>query len=157
MFFFLPITSQYPEKKVSLMFCGDFNSTPEFEVYRLMLAQMATFDDIDWTDSMNFINVGGLVRFSILLWPCFYTANKWLVVWMFGNGSVFVLFYCIVLLCCSNLLSSFYLLHSIIFFIRLNILVFGDYFSLSHCFTKISKAIFTYLLHSITFFMRIMY
>lgn len=45
--------NKYPEKEVSLLFAGDFNSTPEFEVYRLMTCQMAGFDDIDWTDKEN--------------------------------------------------------------------------------------------------------
>lgn len=41
---------KYPSKQVSLIFTGDFNSTPEFEVYRLMTSQMAGFDDIDWAE-----------------------------------------------------------------------------------------------------------
>ncbi|KAG0718713.1 2',5'-phosphodiesterase 12 [Chionoecetes opilio] len=45
--------NKYPEKEVSLLFTGDFNSTPEFEVYRLMTSQMAGFDDVDWTDKEN--------------------------------------------------------------------------------------------------------
>ncbi|XP_045599255.2 2',5'-phosphodiesterase 12 [Procambarus clarkii] len=41
--------TKHPEKEVSLIFCGDFNSTPEFEVYRLMTTQLVDFDDIDWS------------------------------------------------------------------------------------------------------------
>ncbi|KAK8737192.1 hypothetical protein OTU49_004376 [Cherax quadricarinatus] len=39
---------QHPEKEVSLIFCGDFNSTPECGVYRLMTTQLIDFDDMDW-------------------------------------------------------------------------------------------------------------
>lgn len=45
--------NKYPEKEVSMLFAGDFNSTPEFDVYRLMTSQMASFDDIDWSDKEN--------------------------------------------------------------------------------------------------------
>ncbi|XP_042233315.1 2',5'-phosphodiesterase 12-like isoform X2 [Homarus americanus] len=41
--------TKYPDKDVALIFCGDFNSTPEFEVYRLMTSQFVDFDDIDWS------------------------------------------------------------------------------------------------------------
>ncbi|CAL4076774.1 unnamed protein product, partial [Meganyctiphanes norvegica] len=37
-----------PSKDVSLLFCGDFNSTPEFGVYRLMTSQFIDTDDMDW-------------------------------------------------------------------------------------------------------------
>lgn len=50
-FVFSVHSQQHPNKEVSLIFTGDFNSTPEFEVYRLMTSQMAGFDDIDWADS----------------------------------------------------------------------------------------------------------
>lgn len=33
---------------MSLVFCGDFNSTPEFAVYRLMTQQWVGEDDMDW-------------------------------------------------------------------------------------------------------------
>ncbi|KAK8737191.1 hypothetical protein OTU49_004376 [Cherax quadricarinatus] len=40
--------TKHPEKEVSLIFCGDFNSTPECGVYRLMTTQLIDFDDMDW-------------------------------------------------------------------------------------------------------------
>ncbi|KAK3861133.1 hypothetical protein Pcinc_032865 [Petrolisthes cinctipes] len=42
---------KYPEKEVCLVFCGDFNSTPEFAVYRLMTQQWVGEDDIDWSSA----------------------------------------------------------------------------------------------------------
>lgn len=55
--YFFPIFQQYLSKQVSLIFAGDFNSTPEFEVYRLMTSQMAGFDDIEWAESKHFDSV----------------------------------------------------------------------------------------------------
>lgn len=42
---------QHPEKDISLLFCGDFNSTPEFGVYRFMKTQFIDVDDPDWNSS----------------------------------------------------------------------------------------------------------
>lgn len=38
-----------PGKDVSLLFCGDFNSTPEFGIYRFMTTQLIDSEDIDWS------------------------------------------------------------------------------------------------------------
>ncbi|XP_068201007.1 2',5'-phosphodiesterase 12 [Palaemon carinicauda] len=38
-----------PEKDVSLLFCGDFNSTPEFGIYRFMTTQLIDTEDVDWS------------------------------------------------------------------------------------------------------------
>merc|ERR1719342_416264 len=40
-----------PSKDVALLFCGDFNSTPEFGVYRLMTTQFIDTDDMDWNSN----------------------------------------------------------------------------------------------------------
>ncbi|XP_064117001.1 2',5'-phosphodiesterase 12-like isoform X2 [Macrobrachium nipponense] len=36
-------------KDVSLFFCGDFNSTPEFGIYRFMTTQLIDSEDVDWS------------------------------------------------------------------------------------------------------------
>ncbi|XP_042861994.1 2',5'-phosphodiesterase 12-like [Penaeus japonicus] len=41
--------TKHPEKDISLLFCGDFNSTPEFGVYRFMKTQFIDTDDPDWS------------------------------------------------------------------------------------------------------------
>ncbi|XP_045623976.2 LOW QUALITY PROTEIN: 2',5'-phosphodiesterase 12 [Procambarus clarkii] len=40
--------NEYPDKEVSLLFCGDFNSTPESAVYRFMTKQHVGSDDDVW-------------------------------------------------------------------------------------------------------------
>ncbi|XP_069691665.1 2',5'-phosphodiesterase 12 isoform X2 [Periplaneta americana] len=39
------------ERRVSCVFCGDFNSTPEWGVYRLITTQHASEDSIDWSSN----------------------------------------------------------------------------------------------------------
>lgn len=45
--------SKHPDKEVALLFCGDFNSTPEFGVYRLMTTQLIDFEDVDWSSKVD--------------------------------------------------------------------------------------------------------
>lgn len=43
------------KRKISLIFCGDFNSVPECGIYKLMTEQFVDTDFIDWKSSKFFI------------------------------------------------------------------------------------------------------
>ncbi|KAK7016428.1 Endonuclease/Exonuclease/phosphatase [Halocaridina rubra] len=40
--------AKHPEKDIGLLFCGDFNSTPEFGIFRFLTTQFVSTDDVDW-------------------------------------------------------------------------------------------------------------
>ncbi|XP_076238085.1 2',5'-phosphodiesterase 12 isoform X2 [Calliopsis andreniformis] len=50
---FKEIQQKYPERNVSIIYCGDFNSSPENGVYQLMTQKYIPEDYADWKSSPN--------------------------------------------------------------------------------------------------------
>lgn len=45
---------QYPNKNVSIIFCGDFNSTPDCGIFKFMTQGSVSQDVSDWESSEFF-------------------------------------------------------------------------------------------------------
>jgi len=40
---------KFPDAKISVIFCGDFNCTPPYGSYRLLTGGKIEENDVDWT------------------------------------------------------------------------------------------------------------